>query len=442
MTMSYRGAWYFGSNAYDSQSSSNSDEEPQEIDAQQIEQQDQRKPRFTNELRHLILHEMLSLKVSDSLPHGTFVRIANKYGYTPRSIRNLWKRAIETKEENKPYVVDSKYKNCGRKRVQVLTNVLESKPMGERTCIRDVATCLDLAPTTVWRLIRRGEIKAHSNPLHPYLTDANKARRVEWILSLIQEDTIHHHPMYKGMYDFIHIDEKWFYLTKKTQRVYLAHKEKIPYRAGKSSKFIPKAMFLGAVARPRWNQYGQCTFDGKIGIFPFVSRVAAQRNSINRPRGSIEIKPTDSVTQEVYRSMLIEQLIPAILRKWPNDGPSIIFIQQDNARVHITNDDPIWQQNNRSIQSLMHKKMPKNMNELIKAVEDAFEELHPKNLTNVWISLQHNLNEILKVKGSNDYVQPHLGKKVQEDNGRLRIQVRVPSQLVRECVRFLNPSTN
>ena len=164
-------------------------------------------------------------------------------------------------------------------------------------------------------------------------------------------------------------------------------------------------MFLGAVARPKWNQHGQCIFDGKIGIFPFVNRVAAQRNSINRPRGSIEIKPTESVTQEVYRTMLIEQLIPAIVRKWPSDGPLTIFIQQDNARVHITNDDPIWQQNNRqggltfiltqqppnspdcnildlgffrSIQSLMHKKMPKNMNELIKAVEDAFEELHPK----------------------------------------------------------------
>ncbi len=341
--------------------------------------------------------------------------------------------------------------------------------MGERTCIRDIATCLDLAPTTVWRLIQRGEIKAHSNPLHPSLTDANKARRVEWILSLIQEDTIHHHPMYKAMYDFIHIDEKWFYLTKKTQRVYLSNKEKIPYRAGKSSKFIPKAMFLGAVARPKWNQHGQCIFDGKIGIFPFINRVAAQRNSINRPRGSIEIKPTESVTQEVYRTMLIEQLIPSILRKWPSDGATTIFIQQDNARVHITNDDPIWQQNNRrggltfiltqqppnspdcnildlgffrSIQSLMHKKMPKNMNELIKAVEDAFEELHPKTLTNVWISLQHHLNEILKVKGSNDYIQPHFGKKVQEDNGRLRLQVRAPSKLVRECVRFLNPNRN
>ena len=161
----------------------------------------------------------------------------------------------------------------------------------------------------------------------------------------------------------------------------------------------------------------QCTFDRKIGIFPFINRMAAQRDSKNRPRGSIEIKPTESVTQEVYRSMLIQQLILAILRKWPSDGPSIIFIQQDNTRVHITNDYSIWQQHNRqggltfiliqqppnspdcnifdlgffrSIQSLMHKKMLKNRTELITAVEDAFGELRPKTLTNVCISLQHH----------------------------------------------------
>ena len=144
-----QGAWYFGSNEYDPQSSSESKEEPHENDAAVPEHHPQRKPRLINELRNLILHEMLSLKVSDTLPHGTFVRIANKYRYTPRTIQNLWKRAIQSKEENKPYVVDAKFRNCGRKRVEVPPNILESKPMGECTCIRDVATCLDLAPTTV-----------------------------------------------------------------------------------------------------------------------------------------------------------------------------------------------------------------------------------------------------------------------------------------------------
>jgi hypothetical protein len=163
-----QGAWYFGSNQYDPQSSSESEEEPIENDPA-VPQLPQRKPRLTNELRHLILQEMLSIKVDDNLPHGTFVKMANKYGYTPRTIRNLWKRAIESKEENKPYVVDSKFRNCGRKRVEVQPNALESKPMGERTCIRDVATCLDLAPTTVWRLIQRGGNKGTLKSTPPFI---------------------------------------------------------------------------------------------------------------------------------------------------------------------------------------------------------------------------------------------------------------------------------
>ena len=86
-------------------------------------------------------------------------------------------------------------------------------------------------------------------------------------------------------------------------------------------------MFLGAIVKRIWNRYGLCTFDGKIGIFPFINRVVAQRDSKNRPRGSIEIKPTESASQDVYRNMLIQQLILALLRQWPSEGRYLIFIQ-------------------------------------------------------------------------------------------------------------------
>ena len=66
---------------------------------------------------------------------------------------------------------------------------------------------------------------------------------------------------------------------------------------------------------------------------------------------------------------------------------------------------------------MMHKKMPKNILELISVDEDAYAELHPKTLANVWISLQHHLNEILKVKGCNDYVQPHFTKRFKKIMG-------------------------
>ena len=72
------------------------------------QQQNHHKLRLSNELRHLIFKEMLSLEVSDSLPHGIFKRIAQKYSYHHRNIKNLWKRGVQTKEANKPYVVESK----------------------------------------------------------------------------------------------------------------------------------------------------------------------------------------------------------------------------------------------------------------------------------------------------------------------------------------------
>ena len=115
-------------------------------------------------------------------------------------------------------------------------------------------------------------------------------------------------------------------LVKKITAIYLAKNEPKPYRSGKSSKFIPKIMFMGCVARPRWNQMGECTFDGKIGIFPFIEEALTKRASKNRPKGVIETKPIESVNKQATRQMLINKILPAIKSKWPSEGEKIIFI--------------------------------------------------------------------------------------------------------------------
>jgi hypothetical protein len=79
-----------------------------------------------------------------------------------------------------------------------------------------------------------------------------------------------------------------------------------------------------------------CTFDGKIGMWPFIKQVEAQRDSVNRPAGTIETKCV-TVTKAVYREFMIEKVIPAIKEKWPNqqelrDG---LIIQQDVQRPTI-----------------------------------------------------------------------------------------------------------
>jgi len=68
-------------------------------------------------------------------------------------------------------------------------------------------------------------------------------------------------------------------------------------------------MFLAVVTRPRYDANGNCTFEGTIGIFPFVT------------------------------------VEPALKAKWSAEERGMpIFIQQDNARTHIAVDDPAFVQ--------------------------------------------------------------------------------------------------
>jgi hypothetical protein len=68
------------------------------------------------------------------------------------------------------------------------------------------------------------------------------------------------------------------------------------------------------VARPRYDAECNCTSDGKIGMFPFMTEKPAERDSDNRPRGTMETKSL-RVTRKVSRQYLIEKLFPAIKEK-------------------------------------------------------------------------------------------------------------------------------
>uniref|UniRef100_A0A453CPN1 Uncharacterized protein n=1 Tax=Aegilops tauschii subsp. strangulata TaxID=200361 RepID=A0A453CPN1_AEGTS len=77
-------------------------------------------------------------------------------------------------------------------------------------------------------------------------------------------------------------------MTKKDRNYYLLPDEEDPTRPVPNK--IGKVMFLTAVARPRYDADGNVTFSGNIGVWPFVTEVAAQSRSENREQGVIEIK--------------------------------------------------------------------------------------------------------------------------------------------------------
>ncbi len=65
--------------------------------------------------------------------------------------------------------------------------------------------------------------------------------------------------------------------------MYLAPGEDAPLKVCQRKDHIVKVMFLAAVARPSYNKQGEfIVFNHKIGMGPFVERVAAQRSPQER----------------------------------------------------------------------------------------------------------------------------------------------------------------
>jgi hypothetical protein len=393
-------------------------------------------PELTEEKRMAIVQAILGSTKDDAVPRGFQKTIAARFGVHRATVRRIWTRATASKQGEKgAYCAKSKKGERGRKKKdfsQQLAN-LKNVPPSQRGTFRSTANAVGLNKSTLYNLVKRKEIRIHTSTLKPVLTDANKKQRVDFCTRLIDKQTM----TFSSMMDVIHIDEKWFYISKNTRRIFLTPDEREPYRATKSKRFMTKVMFLCAVARPRWDSGRNQTFSGKIGIWPIVDMVPAQRSSRNRDAGTIVTKPID-VNAQVYCRFLVENLIPSIAAFWPRAYKGPIRVQQDNAKPHIKVDDAAFveavgrtgldirlecQPPNSpdlnvldlgyfsSIQSLQQQKNATTVEELIDIVEDSFSELSYKKLDNIFLTLQCCMEKVLLDNGGNNYKIPHMSKR-------------------------------
>ncbi|OMO51720.1 hypothetical protein COLO4_37543 [Corchorus olitorius] len=265
---------------------------------------------LSNEERMAIYRICLENSIYGKLKDGTKKILASSFGVCTKSIQCLWKRAKETGN-----VYHMKTKNCGRKRIQLDSDQFREIPLSRRSTLRSMADALKISKSTLHRLLKIGAILRHSSPLRPNLTLEKKITRLRFCLKKLESND----STFKDMYDTIHIDEKWFYLTKKSVNYYLLPDEEEPHRNCKSKNFIPKVMFLAALARPRFDVAGNVLFSGKIGVFPLVTKESAKRSSVNRPAGTLETKPITTMNKDFMKTFLIDKVLPAIREKWPRD---------------------------------------------------------------------------------------------------------------------------
>ncbi|KAH6797331.1 hypothetical protein C2S52_021885 [Perilla frutescens var. hirtella] len=330
--------------------------------------------------------------------------------------------------------IEEKEKFTRIKRVAINLEKISSLPLKKRSSIRTSAHGINCKKSTVGRWIRQGLIKAHTSAIRPDLTASNKLLRLRFSLEALELDRILNILKFRSMHNMVHINEKWFYMEKETQILHDSRKD------------------------------GNLLFDGKIGIFPFTHKVPAQQSSKNRSRGTLETKAIESVTKEVIRNYLINQILPAIKAKWPPFASKVIYIQQDNAKPHIKDSYLIFREVSntdgfeftliqqppnspdlnvndlrwfRSIQSLQIETETHTMDELVNAVITSFENLCPMNLNKVFLTLQGCMIEIMRVKGHKCYKIPHMGKYALIRAYSLPLNLEVPVDLVRQCLSYL-----
>jgi len=129
---------------------------------------------------------------------------------------------------------------------------------------------MNINKTSLIRLKKDGAICRHSSAIKPFLKEENKLARLKLCLSMLEIASIPQDPTFKTMHNIVYIDEKWFYISKKSIWYYILPDEKESYHTCKNNNYITKVMFSTAQAHPRIGVQGNEIFYGKMGIFPFV----------------------------------------------------------------------------------------------------------------------------------------------------------------------------
>ena len=413
------------------------------------------------------------------LARGAVPDSANKFQMSRQQVYRIWNEALAERAKSGQYVVVSKKSQCGRRQIynrdEILAEV-EAIPMEKRGTNLDLAKELGISKSLAWKLIRREKILApHSCAVKPLLSEHDKVMRMLYCANRVKKQNNRY--FFERNDNQIHVDEKWFDMTPMKQTTYVTQSEKeknkVPQHKTKHKSHIVKVMFVCAVAKPIFNDDGECIFDGKIACVPIVEKVRAKVSSKNRSAGTIETKVAP-LTKETYKYIMLKDILPAAAAKM---GPKpttrsrwirkTILVQQDNPHTHFKSTDKDWQEASlyehpdvefhmteqparspdlnvldlgffRSLQSKVWKLKHKNtVDGIIESVFKAWNEYDPRALEKIWVSHQTVMDEVLKNNGDNDFNIPHLSKDAQWKNGPLPSQLELSEHAITSYNGFL-----
>jgi len=229
---------------------------------------------LTNDERHQIYAALLHQSDHGRLKRKSTAIVAEMFHVNRSQVQRIWQRAKQCRAQGQPVDVRSwKSKKCGRKKMQVDLSEVLNVPLHRRTTIRSLAKAIGVTRSTLYRWFKEGLLRRHSNTLKPLLREENKKERLRWCVSMLDHRTLPNEPKFIEMINIIHMDEKWFNITSKYKKYYMLPEEDDPHRVVQNKNSVGKVMLLSAVAKPIYDDEGNCIFDGKLGVWPFVRKV-------------------------------------------------------------------------------------------------------------------------------------------------------------------------
>jgi hypothetical protein len=228
---------------------------------------------MSDELRKQVYQALLARSKNGKLGKKDTSIVADHFGLHIQAVQRLWKRGKTQLANFIPVDVSSRKKGkCGRKAVPVNLEALRNVPLKDRMTLEDVCNKLNMHKSKIQKLLKAGLIRRHSSSIKPYLTDANKKDRLKWCIDMIDKDILDD-PRFKDLFDIVFIDEKWFYISAKSEKFYLLPEEDDPHRTCKN-----RITFLGSCS---------CVFVlgqglGMESVFLMVRLVASHLLLMNR----------------------------------------------------------------------------------------------------------------------------------------------------------------
>ncbi|CAM9515919.1 unnamed protein product, partial [Choristocarpus tenellus] len=100
---------------------------------------------------------------------------------------------------------------------------------------------------SLWDLCKHEKVKKDKQWIKPVLSDQQKVNRMGFIISHTHR-RVRSGAFMKDLYDWMHVNEMWFYILKDGQDVYLHPTENPPNPPrAKNKSFIIKVIFVAAV---------------------------------------------------------------------------------------------------------------------------------------------------------------------------------------------------